>query len=569
MLTTLFYISFIVFLAGIVTKLWSWFTKSWDGRDEFYKRFYVFLRGLKGVLFGRKVLLLLRVFLCDVVLQLRTSKVDHYRWLMHLLIYWGFGLLVVTHAFGKVVFGDYMSTAMPHIFLRDLFGLMVLVGAFMAIWRRWIRGVRFFASNRMDVYALVVVTLVVLSGFFLKAIKVTSYKAYLRMVEEYAALEEEELKALEAYWVKEMGLVSPNEGMIDQALLTQGAEMHATSCAPCHASQRWAFLSYGISRAFKPFALLVDRIRGVQGLWWVHVGALLVALALMPFTKFFHLITVPLSLLVNAVMSRGTSSKENFKTKQMVELDACVHCGTCTSQCAVGIASFTRFNQRILPSEKMVPLRSLAQSKGFGQRELGELLEGVWLCTNCSRCKVVCPSGIDLQELWFEAREALSKNELAEPLVLSPLSFYRGLRAEELGLGYERPVSYVVQRLKEMFLLGSEPFEVGEEVAVTDQRFWPCFACQTCTNVCPVVSQYERPEEALGLLPHQLMRACALGLKELALSADMLWRCLTCYQCQELCPQGVEVTEIIMELKAMALRPLKEAKDALRLVSRL
>lgn len=569
MLTTMFYISFIVFLVGFAIKLWSWFTRSLDGKDSFLKRFYAFLSGMKGVFFGGKVLLLLRVFLCDVILQLRTYRVDRYRWLMHVLIYWGFGLLVVTHAFGKVVFGEYVSTVMPHIFLRDLFGLMVLVGAFMALWRRWVRGVRFFASNRMDVYALVIVALVVLSGFFLKAVKVTSYKAYLRMVEEYAVLEQEELEALEAYWVKEMGLVSPNETGMDQALLAKGAEVHGTSCAPCHASQQWAFLSYGISRTLKPFALLLDRIEGAQGLWWVHIGAPLVALALLPFTKFFHLITVPLSLLVNAVVSRRTSIPENLKTKQMVELDACVHCGACTSQCAVGIASFTRSNPKILPSEKTLPLRSLVQGKGIGQRELCELLEGVWLCTNCLRCTVVCPSGIDLQELWFEAREAISRKGITAPLVLSPLSFYRGLRAGDLGLGYEGPVSHVVERLKELFPLGPEPFEIGEEMAIADRRFLPCFTCQTCTNVCPVVSQYERPGEVLGLLPHQLMRACALGLRELALSAEMLWRCLTCYQCQELCPQGVEVAEVIMELKAMALKPLKEAKDALRPVSRL
>lgn len=568
MLTTLFWISFLLFLSGIAVKIWSWFRWSLEGRESFSSRFYGFLRGLKGVFGSRKAFLLLKAFFSDVLLQLRTYRLDRYRWLMHLLIYWGFGLLVVTHGFGKVVFGEYVSTLMPHIFLRDLFGLLVLVGAFMALWRRWVRGVRFFASNRMDVYALLIVALVVLSGFLLKAVKVTSYKAYSEMVEQYAALEQEELKALEAYWVKEMGLVSPNANMVDEALLARGAEVHAVSCAPCHAAQQWAFVSYGISRAFKPFALPLDRINGAQGLWWVHIGALLVALSLLPFTKFLHLITVPLSLLLNAVMSREVSRPENMKTKQMIELEACVHCGTCTSGCAVGMASFTRSNQRILPSEKIAPIRLLVQGKGLGQRELQELLEGVWLCTNCLKCTVVCPSGIDLQELWFQTREALFRKGVGEPLVLSPLSFYRGLRAGELDGGYKTAVLRIAERLKEEFRPGGEPFEAVEELSpMADGRFWPCFSCQTCTNVCPVVALYERPEGALGLLPHQLMRACALGLKELALSAEMLWKCLACYQCQELCPQGVEVTEVMMELKAMALASLKEAKDAVRLVS--
>ncbi len=568
MLTTLFYISFLLFLIGIVVKFYGWFIGSMEGKGRFLKRFYAFLRGVKGVFLGKKGLLFLRALFGDVFLQVRTYREDRYRWVMHLLIYWGFGVLVVTHAFGKVVFDGYFSTAMPHIFLRDLFGLMVLVGAFMAFWRRWVKGIRRFISNKMDVYALLVVALVVLSGFLLKAVKVTSYRAYLQMVEEYAPLGEEELKALEAYWVKEMGLVSPHgEEGIDQALLEQGAEVHATSCAPCHADQKWAFVSYGLSKAFRPFALVLDRIGGAKGLWWVHVGVLLLALPILPFTKFLHLLTVPLSLLLNGVMSPQTSNPENLKTKQMIELDACVHCGTCTSQCAVGIASVTRSNLKVLPSEKIAPLRSLAKGKAVGQGELSRLLEGVLLCTNCLRCTVVCPSGIDLQELWFDAREALFRRGMVDPLLLSPLSFYRGLRAEELEGGYPGPVLLLRQKLKEAFHPGTGPFEVGKELSVSEGRFWPCFACQTCTNVCPVVSQYECPEEALGLLPHQLMRACALGLRELALSAEMLWKCLTCYQCQEQCPQGVEVTEVILGLKAMALRSLKEDGDALRLVS--
>jgi heterodisulfide reductase subunit C len=29
----------------------------------------------------------------------------------------------------------------------------------------------------------------------------------------------------------------------------------------------------------------------------------------------------------------------------------------------------------------------------------------------------------------------------------------------------------------------------------------------------------------------------------------MLWDCLTCYQCQEQCPQGVCITDVLYELK--------------------
>ncbi len=33
----------------------------------------------------------------------------------------------------------------------------------------------------------------------------------------------------------------------------------------------------------------------------------------------------------------------------------------------------------------------------------------------------------------------------------------------------------------------------------------------------------------------------------------MLWDCVTCYQCQEHCPQGVKVTDVLYELKNQAM----------------
>jgi heterodisulfide reductase subunit C len=71
------------------------------------------------------------------------------------------------------------------------------------------------------------------------------------------------------------------------------------------------------------------------------------------------------------------------------------------------------------------------------------------------------------------------------------------------------------------------------------------------------VDNYEKPQESLGLLPHQIMRCLGLGLKEMASGPNMLWDCVTCYQCQEHCPQEVKVTDILYELKNMAVEKLE------------
>ena len=86
-----------------------------------------------------------------------------------------------------------------------------------------------------------------------------------------------------------------------------------------------------------------------------------------------------------------------------------------------------------------------------------------------------------------------------------------------------------------------------------------CFQCSTCTNGCPVVLNYKpNPVQELDLLPHQLMYALRLGLKDLVLEARMLWACTVCYMCTEYCPQGIQVCDVIYELKNIAIRERKD-----------
>ena len=67
-----------------------------------------------------------------------------------------------------------------------------------------------------------------------------------------------------------------------------------------------------------------------------------------------------------------------------------------------------------------------------------------------------------------------------------------------------------------------------------------------------MVAAYTQPGETLGLLPHQIMHAVGLGLTDLALGAAMVWDCVTCYKCQEYCPQGIQIAEVLYALKNLA-----------------
>jgi heterodisulfide reductase subunit C len=84
----------------------------------------------------------------------------------------------------------------------------------------------------------------------------------------------------------------------------------------------------------------------------------------------------------------------------------------------------------------------------------------------------------------------------------------------------------------------------------------------TCSNACPVVRNYRTPQATLGLLPHQIMHAVGLRLWDLVFSANMLWDCLGCYQCQEQCPQSVHVADVLYELKSVAIARAREKVSA-------
>jgi heterodisulfide reductase subunit C len=78
----------------------------------------------------------------------------------------------------------------------------------------------------------------------------------------------------------------------------------------------------------------------------------------------------------------------------------------------------------------------------------------------------------------------------------------------------------------------------GEELSA-------CFACSTCTAACPIANIWEYK-------PHQLIRMILLGMREEVLSTNEIWLCLTCFQCQERCPQKVRVTDIFFDCKNLA-----------------
>jgi heterodisulfide reductase subunit C len=577
--TNSLYVALAIFGVGLLYKISTWFRHriGLDAREfSASERAAAAIKGITVTLFSGKIFTLLRVFIVDVLLQIRVLRQDFLRWLMHICLYVGFMLLLLMHALDKfitsVLFPEYYSTINPFMFLRDLFGFLVILGIAIALYRRFVMKVPRLQTGGQDYYALTILAVIMISGVLLEGTKITSYSRYQEMVEEYTiAADEEELRALETYWVKEFGVISPTlKAPFDDELLESGREAHEMSCVQCHSKPQSAFLGYTTAKIISPIALGLDRAKISTILWYIHFLSCWLGLAYIPFSKMFHLFASPLSLLANSVMDKETSSPANIATRQIIELDACTHCGSCTVNCSVGIAFESIPNLNILPSEKIGSLKKLASGNHLTEQQLRHVQEGIYLCTNCERCTLVCPVGINLQDMWFSAREALLERGYPEFFMLSPFSYYRGLMRQSLVEdGYREPLDRAREVIAaechlmspdKLILLSPADRGFRGDLSLSAQAstFSVCFGCQSCTTVCPVVANFDNPEEVLGMLPHQIMHACGLGVRDLALGSNMLWDCLTCYQCQEHCPQGVTITDVLYELKNVAVKQVSQ-----------
>ena len=89
-------------------------------------------------------------------------------------------------------------------------------------------------------------------------------------------------------------------------------------------------------------------------------------------------------------------------------------------------------------------------------------------------------------------------------------------------------------------------FEVAEEPG--GEHIKGCFACGTCTVVCPVFAVNDQYN------PRKIIRMILLGLKEEVLKNNFIWLCSGCYSCYELCPRDVRITRLMAAVRNIAVR---------------
>ncbi len=325
---------------------------------------------------------LLERLVMEVFLQRRLFRQDKLRWLMKVLIIWGYvGIILVNHIkastrveqlhgmpevlvffFAPFVDYYYLATVSPGSFtgidatyalLNEIFGGMVLLGEFIAIYRRFIA--RAFPMETTLLDRLAVINL---GGWFV-----------FRFLAEAAALQ--------AYRV------------------------------PDEIARNW-FIAYGLSKAM-PF------LGGANEALWVLSSLLLASLfASIPFNpKLWHIFVSPFVMLMNAIPYdyRGIERRQaelDFTSRQLIQFDGCVKCQLCTQNCQVYLA--TKDEPEM---DTYLSYAAINSRVKHGLRKGGyEGDEEIYNCLLCARCAEVCPVFINTRELGIAVRASLYRRGL-------------------------------------------------------------------------------------------------------------------------------------------------------------
>ncbi len=488
----------------------------------------------------RRVGLTLKAVIADILLLFRTLRTGPMRWLAHCLVLVGFMGLLLFHAMDgmvtSVLFPEYESTLDPWQFLRNLFGAITLIGLALMIFRRALNGRLRALTRFQDWAAILMVGSIVLSGFFLEASKIMSPAVFDDMVYDYYSGDDSELIALQAVWADKYGVVFPREIATTPELLETGMGLDEDSCTDCHSDTSSAFISRPLVSILHPIAPSMNRSRADVVFWYVHILFCLAALAMLPYGKFFHPISTPANMLARFGRRDDAQEKRPSPGLRSLGMDACNRCGECSLHCSVAPSFSVLGNDNILPSEKLVSLRRFAAGKLSGDA-LKAFAKGNRICTECLRCTDICSAGINLQDLWMNAKKSAGE---AAP---------------------DSNTSVRAMSVRERGKIGGDALPPVSGLADNFESFHGCVQCTTCTSVCPVVAVSDDPSRDLDLLPQQIMNLLRMGLKNETLGARMVWSCTTCYKCQEHCPQNIRVADVLYELRNTVATRLRETDD--------
>ena len=269
--------------------------------------------------------------------------------------------------------------------LLDLAGAAMIVGALMAVVRRYIMKPQRLNTVLDNGVVLTFIFVVVITGFFIEAFRM---------------------------------LAATPEGLAQPEFYSHPEW------------SQWSFIAYPLAGLFASLSEAV-RVNTYIGLWWFHTAVALGAIyyVCFAFDNLTHIIVSPINVFFQSSRPRGALSKinieeaetfgvakiEDFTWKQLLDLDACTNCGRCQDRCPAWVTGKPLSPRKVIQDLKAhllerrkdlmatkpptaAPAASPTPTDGGTIKAVaGEVVleDELWACTTCRACQEICPVFIE------------------------------------------------------------------------------------------------------------------------------------------------------------------------------
>jgi len=279
----------------------------------------------------------------DIFLGRTVFKGERQAGLMHFLIFWGFIVLLIGTSL--LALHEYVSSCLvgrSHLLFEvamEIGGLLLIAGIIWAMIRRYVQRVPRLEHRLEDAVVPIGLLVVALSGFLLEGIRLAAQKPP---------------------WA------------------------------------HWSFAGFWIA------GLIPEGTAGpaYPYFWWGHALVSLGFIALIPYSKLFHLVGGPAALYLHRAPEKreqadpeNPETEETFSLAEVVFYDACMRCGRCVQACPSNGAG-----EPLAPRDFVQITRGDLWQEHSPQGDIrflnpGREVEGktAWYCTTCAACQEICP----------------------------------------------------------------------------------------------------------------------------------------------------------------------------------
>ncbi len=302
---------------------------------------------------------------------------DRYAGLMHLLLFWGFVVLLIGTTIlifqidlGLVFFQG--SFYLVFSFFMEIAGLALLTGVLLAAWRRYVRRPAKLERRWDDHYALAILFVIGVTGFVLEGARI--------LIDGFPSYE-------------------------------RGA----------------SFVGFGVGKALSLLAERESFVAFHRWAWVVHMVLGVGFVGLVSYSKFLHTLASPANIFLRESRPKGAmtyvadveeaervgaGTVTDYAWPDLKDLDACMACGRCEEVCPA-TASGKPLNPKTIVLKSRTAMRALLNDDPDRPEDTPDLLDLIddaeaWSCTTCRSCVEHCPVGINQLDKILELRRYLT-----------------------------------------------------------------------------------------------------------------------------------------------------------------